>query len=118
MQDLNINAIFSTILTALNEHIDARIKAALEAQPKQETTGNISRDSLHALVAPMVESMIDAKIEAALDDHHNVYDHDNYNNVVNQVDDMPDFDDFVAKDEVEEMVRNAVNNLTFDISVS
>lgn len=112
------NPILAAILAALNEHIDARIKAALEAQPKQEATGNISRDSLHALVAPMVESMVDAKIEEAISAHQEEYDHDRYDNIANEVDDLPDFDDFVRGDELDSNVRDAVRDLTFDISVS
>ena len=50
--------------------------------------------------------------EAAMDDHTSTYDHDSYDAVVS------DSDDFVKSDDLEDTVREAVGNLSFDISVS
>lgn len=50
--------------------------------------------------------------EAAMDDHTSTYDHDSYDAVVS------DSDDFVKSDVLEEAVREAIDNLTFEVSVS
>lgn len=50
--------------------------------------------------------------EAAMDDHLQTYDHDSYDAVVS------DSDDFVKSDVLEEAVREAIDNLTFEVSVS
>jgi hypothetical protein len=112
------NPILNAILAALNEHIDARIKAALEAQPKPETNITVDMDALRELVTPLVGSMVEAKIEEAINAHCEEYDHDRYDNIANEVDDLPDFDDFVRGDELDSNVRDAVRDLSFEVSVS
>jgi len=51
-------------------------------------------------------------VEAAMDDHTSTYDHDSYDAVVS------DSDDFVKSDDLEDTVRDAVSNLSFEVSVS
>ena len=117
MNELNTNPILAAILAALNDHIDARIKAALEAQPKPETNVTVDMDALRELVTPLVGSMVEAKIEEAINAHCEDYDHDSYDSATATVEDH-DFDDFVKNDDLENAVKDAVNNLTFEISVS
>lgn len=50
--------------------------------------------------------------EAAMDEHTSNYDHDSYDAVVS------DSDDFVKSDDLEDTVRDAVSNLSFEVSVS
>lgn len=50
--------------------------------------------------------------EAAMDEHTQAYDHDSYDTVVS------DSDDFVKSDDLEDTVRDAVSNMTFEVSVS
>lgn len=64
-----------------------------------------------------LRNFIDAGIESAIDTHCETYDHDSYDNAVSTVEDT-DFDAFVTHDTIEDAVRDAVRNLTFDISVS
>ncbi len=111
------NPILNAILAALNEHIDARIKAALEAQPKPETNVTVDMDALRELVTPLVGSMVEAKIEEAISAHQEEYNHDGYDEAVEQLDGV-DFDDFVRGDELDSNVRDAVRDLTFEVSVS
>lgn len=54
----------------------------------------------------------DSAAEAAMYDHTSEYDHDSYDAVVS------DSDDFVKSDVLEEAVREAIDNLTFEVSVS
>lgn len=133
MNELNTNPILAAILAALNEHIDARVKAILETQPKPEVNVEVDMDKLRELVAPLVGSMVEAKIEEAIVRHEEVFDHESYDNVVSAVDDLPDFDDFVSNDDLPDFddfitksdlesqmsdaIQEAVGNLTFDITV-
>jgi hypothetical protein len=73
-------------------------------------------DALRELVTPLVGSMVEAKIEEAIDAHQEEYNHDGYDEVVNKLD-YTDFDDFVKHDALEDAVKDAVRDLSFDISV-
>ena len=55
-----------------------------------------------------------AAIEEAMDDHTSTYDHDSYDNAVSDLEDR----DFVTNDNLEDAVRDAIGNLTFEVSVS
>ena len=61
-----------------------------------------------------MRNFIDAAIEEAIDNHCETYDHDSYDNAVSDLEDR----DFVTNDSLEDAVREAVGNLSFDISVS
>ena len=60
---------------------------------------------------------VEALIEQSMDHHLECYDHDNYDEIASKVDDMPDVDDFVTKDDLSESVRYAVQDLSFEIHV-
>lgn len=64
-----------------------------------------------------LQNRIDAATEQAVDNHCETYDHDSYDSAASTVEDH-DFDDFVKTDYLEDAVRDAVRNLSFDISVS
>lgn len=55
--------------------------------------------------------------EAAMDDHTSTYDHDSYDSAVSTVEDT-DFDGLVTNDNIDDAVREAVGNLSFEVSVS
>jgi len=59
-----------------------------------------------------LQNRIDAATEQAVDMHCETYDHDSYDAVVS------DSDDFVKSDDLEDTVRDAVSNLSFEVSVS
>lgn len=61
-----------------------------------------------------LQNRIDAATESAIDAHCETYDHDSYENAVSDLEDR----DFVTNDSLEDAVREAVGNLSFDISVS
>jgi hypothetical protein len=61
-----------------------------------------------------LQNRIDSTVEAGIDDHCQNYDHDSYDNAVSDLEDR----DFVTNDSLEDAVREAVGNLSFDISVS
>lgn len=73
--------------------------AALESETQGENR-YLNRDDVAELIAE------------AMDDHTSTYDHDSYDAVVS------DSDDYVKSDDLEDTVREAVSNLSFDISVS
>ena len=64
-----------------------------------------------------MRNFIDAATEQAVDNHCETYDHDSYDSAVSDLEDR-DFDDLVTNDSLEDAVRDAVRNLSFDISVS
>ena len=120
----------ANIVAGLAEKIDTLEKnegylvkriAALEAAP----AASQSNVTIPIDEAKMVEALNDQEwfwekmqrfaagaAEAAMDDHTSTYDHDSYDAVVS------DSDDFVKSDDLEDTVREAVGNLSFDISVS
>lgn len=63
------------------------------------------------------KSAVEALIEQSMDLHLECYDHDNYDEIASKVDDMPDVDDFVTKDDLSDAVRDAVQDLSFEIRV-
>ena len=75
--------------------------AALESETQGENR-YLNRDDVAELIAE------------AMDDHTSTYDHDSYDNAVSDLEDR----DFVTNDSLEDAVREAVGNLSFDISVS
>jgi hypothetical protein len=88
--------------------VDARI-AALENNPAQgqdltPTTG-LTRDQVEAL------------IERTMDHHLECYDHDNYDEIASKVDDLPDLDDYVTRDEVRSEIEDVLNNATLSLSI-
>jgi|694.fasta_scaffold39062_8 hypothetical protein len=124
---IDINTIFNQLLNAaivqatqpLVERIAALETRLTEASLFQkETNVTVDMDALRELVTPLVGSMVEAKIEEAINAHCEEYDHDRYDNIANEVDDLPDFDDFVRGDELDSNVRDAVRDLTFEVSVS
>ena len=80
-----------------------QIKVAL--QEWATTGGFVTRDDVAAL------------IEAAMDDHCSTYDHDDYDNAVSKVDDLPDLDDYVTRDEVRSEIEDVLNNATLSLSI-
>lgn len=103
--------------------------AALENNPAQGVdtqaapTTDITRHIIDALgntdhpLFKRLSSFMDAVAEQAMDHHLECYNHDSYDEATSKVDDY-DFDDFVTNDSLEDAVREAVGNLSFDISVS
>ena len=124
---IDINTIFNQLLNAAivqaTQPLAQRI-AELETRLteaslfQKETNVTVDMDALRELVTPLVGSMVEAKIEEAINAHCEEYDHDRYDNIANEVDDLPDFDDFVRGDELDSNVRDAVRDLTFEVSVS
>lgn len=60
---------------------------------------------------------VEAMIERALDDHCSTYNHDDYDEAVSTVEDLPDFDDFVSKGDLQDAINEALNGATISISV-
>lgn len=129
---IDINDIFNTAITnAVNAAVEARLAAIhsllqmhansideLAKQPKPEVSPVVDMDALRELVTPLIDASVTEAVGQAMEAHQEEYDHDRYDNIANEVDDLPDFDDFVRGDELDSNVRDAVSNLTFDISVS
>ena len=74
-----------------------------------------SQISLGPVTDIMVQA-IDARIEAALDNHCTHYDHDEYDNVINELSNY-DLSDFVLQENIHNEVQEAISNLTFEVSV-
>lgn len=65
----------------------------------------------------LTRDQVEALIEKWMDDHTSQYDHDSYDDATAKVEEV-DFDDFVTNDSIEDAVRDAVGNLSFEVSVS
>lgn len=123
---IDINTIFNQLLNAavaqatqpLVERIAALETRLTEASLFQkETNVTVDMDALRELVTPLVGSMVEAKIEEAISAHLEDYDHDEYDRMLRTMEDH-DLDDFVRSGDLEDAVKDAVRDLTFDISVS
>ena len=64
-----------------------------------------------------MQNRIDAATEQAVDDHCSTYDHDDYDSAVSKVDDLPDLDDYVTRDEVRSEIEDVLNNATLSLSI-
>lgn len=123
---IDINAIINE---ALNEAIAQATQplveriAALETRLteaalfQKETNVTVDMDALRELVTPLVGSMVEAKIEEAINAHCEEYDHDEYDRMLRTMEDH-DLDDFVKHDALDDAVKDAVRDLTFEVSVS
>jgi len=67
-------------------------------------------------VTDILTQAIDARIEAALDTHCATYDHDEYDNVINELSNY-DLSDFVLQENIHDLVVEEVQNLTFEVNV-
>ena len=128
-QHANIVAALAERIAALENQaivtsnaVDARI-AVLENNPAQgvdstlerrvtalesETQGEhryLNRDDVAELIAE------------AMDEHTSTYDHDSYDSAVSALEDV-DLNNIVSNDNLEDVVRDAVSNMTFEVSVS
>jgi hypothetical protein len=123
---IDINTIFNQLLNAavaqatqpLAQRIaELETKLTEAALFQKETNVTVDMDALRELVTPLVRSMVEDKIEEAISAHCEEYDHDEYDRMLRTMEDH-DLDDFVKSGELEDSVKEAVSNLTFDISVS
>ena len=116
---------------------EAKMVAALDSQEwfwhkvagfvtnNSEITANdleILKDRVDALesrsdASGLSRSAVEALIEQSMDHHLECYDHDNYDEIASKVDDI-DFDDLVSKEDLSDAVRDAVQDLSFEIRVS
>lgn len=62
-------------------------------------------------------SKINDYVERQMDDHTSSYDHDDYDSAVSKVDDLPDLDDYVTRDELRSEIEDVLNNATLSLSI-
>lgn len=108
---------------AVNAAVDARITGILQQHANVVAGLSIDNDNLKQRVANLelrmpintdlnkIREMIDTKIEEALDEHANAYDHDRYDSVC---------DDFENRGngDIEDAVRDVMRNASFSVEVS
>ena len=58
-----------------------------------------------------------ATVEHTMDLHQECYDHDSYDEIASKVDDMPDADELAKTCDIRDAVRDAVQDLSFEIRV-
>ena len=77
-------------------------------------------DRVNVHITKRVTDVVDSTIEAAIEQHCEIYDHDQYDDVVNEWG-GEDPNDFVKDSDIEEKINDAVNNIlrnaTFSISL-
>ena len=64
-----------------------------------------------------LQNKIDASVEQSMDNHCETYDHDSYDEAASKVDDLPDLDDYVTRDEVRSEIEDVLNNATLSLSI-
>ena len=108
--------------------VDARI-AVLENNPAQGVEPAITIDEARMVEAlnsqewfweklhNTINDNVVSRVEEALDEHCSNYDHDDYDSAVSKVDDLPDLDDYVTRDEVRSEIEDVLNNATLSLSV-
>jgi hypothetical protein len=113
-----LNAAIAQATQPLVERIAALETRLTEANLfHKETNTTVDMDALRELVAPLVGSVVEVKIEEAISAHQEEYNHDGYDEAVEQLDGV-DFDDFVKADDLTDEVKDAVRDLSFEVSVS
>lgn len=129
----DINAIITQALNAAVQQATAPLLERIAALEDQAiVTSNRINDRISSLETKLTEAnlftktcgdggltrdQVEALIEKWMDDHTSQYDHDSYDDTASKVYET-DFDDFVTNDSIEDAVRDAVGNLSFEVSVS
>lgn len=135
MFDLNqiISAALQQAIAEAIKPLDARIEALemqlAEAQlaaqqpriaPEDNPATGIDYEEVRRIAREMTQEVVSVEVERAMDEHLENYDHDNYDNVVNEWGDK-EAGDFLTDDDVEyqieEKVKEALNNAHFTISI-
>jgi hypothetical protein len=123
-----IQVLVSAFSDAVNSAVDARVNALMEQYANAASQNLCDTDALKQRVAALelripintdlnkIRELIDNKIEAALAAHAATYDHDEYDRIVGEVDDL-DLDRFVNVDDLETEIRSALRNATISIEV-
>ena len=57
-----------------------------------------------------------SRVEEAMDRHLERHDHDNYDEIASKVEDI-DFDDLVKTDDINEAVRDAIGEMSFEVRI-
>ena len=86
-----------------------------------EITANdveVLKDRVNALEESngLARGDVGALIKRAMDRHTEEFNHDSYDDVVSEIEDI-DFDDYVKTDDIRDAVRDAVQDLSFEIRV-
>lgn len=63
-----------------------------------------------------IRNFVDSGVESAIDSHCESYDHEEYDRVVCEVGEV-DLSDVVTRDDVEDVVKDVINNASFSVSV-
>lgn len=101
--------LITAIMATVDAYIDGRINKALA-----DHEAVVDMDRLRALVAPIVESQIEAAVEEAFEEHQTNYDHDQF---VTDDDVNSKVEDAIENYDLEDRVTDAVRNLRFTVSV-
>lgn len=127
---MRINALEDTCqrqheaMTAMRDRITALETKLTEAKLFERTTDVTIPVDKDALINHLneqewfwekVQNRIEAATEAKMDYHLECYDHDNYDDIASKVDDLPDLDDYVTRDEVRSEVEDVLNNCSLSI---
>jgi hypothetical protein len=137
MFDLNkivtdaLNAAVAEAIRPLSNRIDELENLLLHRLEKVENNPAIGTDTVLAERVKALEERLDnvtevsenrirviaeAAAEQAIDDHCGTYDHDDYDNVVNNWNDE-DPTEFVRESDMESKINDVLNNATVSISV-
>jgi hypothetical protein len=123
-----IHVLASAFSHAVNAAVDARVTGLMQQHANATSQNLCDIDALKQRVAALelripintdlnkIRELIDNKIDAALAAHAATYDHDEYDRIVGEVDDL-DLDRFVNVDDVEREIKSALRNATISIEV-
>lgn len=143
---IDINTIFSACISSavndivqpLRAHYDAHIESLraeieqLKAQREDGTTPNFTGQEVTALqlcithetspvynaICRIARDVAVATAEEVMEEHREEYSHDEYDRIVNFVDDdLPDFDEFVKSDDLNDVIEEKLNSATIAFSL-
>ena len=130
MFDINAlinNAIVTAVTEAIKplvERIEALENIAAEYAPAPAVTIDEAKmvEALNSQewfwekLTRKAKEVADAAAERAMEEHTEEFNHDSYDEVVSEIEDI-DFDDYVKTDDLSDAVRDAVQDLSFEIRV-
>lgn len=95
----------------------------VDTQAAPATTTDITKQIITALsdtehpLFQRLSQFMDAVAEQAMEEHTSTYDHDSYDEAASKVDDLPDFDGLVTRDDMRSEIEDVLNNAMLSISI-
>jgi hypothetical protein len=132
MSDTLIQILSEAFDRAINSALDARMTAVMQQYNNAigQFVTDIDIDALKHRVAALelrlpvesvnkekLEELVGEAVDKALEDHNSTYDHDRYDTVASDFEDL-NTDDFVTSDSMESEVRSVLRNASVSLDLN